>query len=75
MGDSKSGIDVIFADQPNLFHKSGVPPSLHREYYYQITYGKVTLGNITPSPIVAEFGIWIAEFLYFDAAFLVKFSS
>ena len=31
IGQSKSSIDLIFTDQPNLFIESGVHPSLHEQ--------------------------------------------
>ena len=47
MGDSKSSIDLIFSDQPNLVIKSGVHPSLHEQCYHQIVYGKLPVSNVT----------------------------
>ena len=40
LGDSKSCIDLIFTDQPNLFIETGVHPSLHSHSHHQIVYGK-----------------------------------
>ena len=42
MGDSRSCIDLIFTDQPNLIIESGVDPSLH-EQCHQIVYGKLSV--------------------------------
>ena len=39
MGDSKSSIDLIFTDQPNLVVDTGVHPSLHEQCHHQIVYG------------------------------------
>ena len=36
MGDSRSCIDLILTDQPNLFIDSGVHPSLHEQCHHQI---------------------------------------
>ena len=36
MGESKSCIDLIFTDQPNLFIESGVHQSLHDQCHHQI---------------------------------------
>ena len=46
MGDSKSCIDLIFTDQPNLIVDSGVYPSLHEQCHHQIVYGKLSVSNI-----------------------------
>ena len=46
MGDSKSCIDLIFTDQPNLVVDSGVYPSLHEQCHHQIIYGKLSASNI-----------------------------
>ena len=46
MGDSKSCIDLIFTDQPNLIIESGVQPSLHEQCHHQIVYGKSSVSNI-----------------------------
>ena len=50
MGDSKSCIDVIFTDQPNLFLKSGVHPSLQEQCHHQIVYGELCITNPIPPP-------------------------
>ena len=50
MGDSKSCIDVIFTDQPNLLVESGVHPSLHEQCHHQIVYGELSIKNLSPPP-------------------------
>ena len=50
MGDSKSCIDLIFTDQPNLVVDTGVHPSLHEQCHRRIVYGKLSVSNIVPSP-------------------------
>ena len=50
MGDSKSCIDLIFTDQPNLFLESGVHPALHGQYHHQIIYGLLSIKNPAPPP-------------------------
>ena len=50
MGDSKSCIDLIFTDQPNLVVDTGVHPSLHEQFHHQIVYGKLSVSNIAPFP-------------------------
>ena len=51
MGDSKSCIDLIFTDQPNLVIESGVhPSSLHEQCHHQIIYGKLSVSNIALPP-------------------------
>ena len=46
MGDSKSCIDLIFTDQPNLIVDSGLYPSLHEQCHHQIVYGKLSVSNV-----------------------------
>ena len=48
MGDSKSCLDLIFTDQPNLIIKSGVHPSLHNQCHHHIVYGKLSVSNMAP---------------------------
>jgi len=60
-GDSKSCIDLIFTDQPNLFIETGVHPSLHGNCHHQIIYGKLSISNISLSPYTRR--IW-----YYDKA-------
>ena len=50
LGDSKSCIDLIFTDQPNLFIETGVHPSLHSHCHHQIVYGKLSISNISLPP-------------------------
>ena len=50
MDDSKSCIDLIFTDQPNLFIETGVHPSLHSHFHHQIVYGKLWISNISLPP-------------------------
>ena len=61
MGDSKSCIDLIFTDQPNLFVESGVHPSLHEQCHHQIVHGKLSVSNIALPPYFRK--IW-----YYDKA-------
>ena len=61
MGDSKSCIDLIFTDQPNLFIESGVHSSLHDQCHHQIIYGKLAVSNLAPPPYTRR--IW-----YYDKA-------
>ena len=46
MGDSKSCIDLILTDQPNLIIESGVHQSLHEHCHHQIVHGKLSVSNI-----------------------------
>ena len=52
MGDSKSCIDLILTDQPNLGIENGVHPSLHEQCHSQIVYGKLSVSNISPPPYI-----------------------
>ena len=61
MGDSKSCIDLILTDQPNLFIESGVRQSLHEQCHHQIVYGKLSVSNITTPPYTSK--VW-----YYDKA-------
>ena len=56
IGDSKSCIDLIFTDQPNLIIESGVHPSLHKQCHHQIVYGKLSVSNIALPPYTRK--IW-----------------
>ena len=56
MGDSKSCIDLIFTDQPNLVIKSGVHPSLHEHCHHPIVYGKLSVSNVALPPYTRR--IW-----------------
>ena len=51
IGDSKSCIDLIFTDQPNLFIESGVHTSLHEQCHHQIIYGKLSVSNVALPPL------------------------
>ena len=42
-GDSRSFIDLIITDQPNLFVDNGVHPSLDKHCHHNITFGKMNL--------------------------------
>ena len=61
MGDSKSCIDLILTDQPNLVIESGVYQSLHEQCHHQIVYGKLSVSNITTPPYTRK--VW-----YYDKA-------
>ena len=61
MSNSKSCIDLIFTDQPNLIIQSGVYPSLHEQCHHQIVYGKLSVSNIKLPPYTRR--IW-----YYDKA-------
>ena len=41
IGKSKSCIDLILSDQPNLFIESGIHPSLHEQCHHQIIHAKL----------------------------------
>ena len=41
--NSSSKIDLIFTDQPSLVVGCGVYPSLHVNYYHQITHSNLNL--------------------------------
>ena len=61
MGDSKSCIDLVFTDQPNLFIESGGHSSLHSLCHHQIVYGKLSVSNLAPLPYKRR--VW-----YYDKA-------
>ena len=61
IGDSKSCIDLIFTDQPNLIVESGVHPSLHEQCHHLIVYGKLSVSNVALPPYTRR--IW-----YYDRA-------
>ena len=50
MGDSKSCIDLIFTDQPNLFLESGVHPALQEQCHHQIILGEPSIKSPSPPP-------------------------
>ena len=56
MGDSRSCIDLILTDQPNLIIESGVHPSLHEH-----CHGQLSVSNIARPPCTRR--IW-----YYDKA-------
>ena len=61
MGSSKSCIDLIFTDQPNLVIETGVHPSLHEQCHHQIVHRKLSASNIAVPPYTRR--IW-----YYDKA-------
>ena len=61
MGDSKSCIDVIFTDQPNLFFKTGVHPRYTRSVTIILFMANSVYGISRHPLIVVEFGIMIAQ--------------
>ena len=66
MGDSRSCIDLIFTDQPNLIIESGAHPSLHELCHHQIIYGKMSVSNIA-LPSYTNIRIW-----YYDKADIIR---
>ena len=48
IGQSRSCIDLIFTDQPNLFIESGIHPSLHEQCHHQIVHGRLSIRNLAP---------------------------
>ena len=48
IGQSRSCIDLIFTDQPNLFIESGIHPSLHEQCHHQIFHGRLSIRNLVP---------------------------
>ena len=59
MNNSKSCIDLILTDQPNLFVNSGVHPTLHEQCHHQIVYGKLSTSNIKQPPYTRR--IWVYD--------------
>ena len=59
MGDSKSCIDLIFTDQPNLLLESGVHPSLHEQCPHQIVYVELSVKNLAPPPYYRK--VWLYD--------------
>ena len=49
MNESRSCIDLIITDQPNILVNYGVHPSLYKTYHYEIMYGKINL-SVPPPP-------------------------
>ena len=56
MVDSKSCIDLISIDQPNLFLESGAHPSLHEQCHHQIVYGELSVKNLVPPTYYRKVG-------------------
>ena len=63
MGDSKSCINLIFTDKPNLIIRSGVHPSLHNQCHHHIVHGKLSVSNTAPLHMPAGYGIIINQIL------------
>ena len=63
MGDSKSCIDLIFTDQPNLIVESGIHPSLHEQCHHLIVYGKLSVRTLHYHHTPVGFGIMIEQIL------------
>ena len=62
IGQSKSCIDLIFTDQPNLFIESGVHPSLHEQCHHEVVHGKLSVKSYAPPPYSRK--LWYrADFL------------
>ena len=59
IGQSKSCIDLIFTDQPNLFIESGIHPSLHEQCHHQIIHGKLSVRNLAPPPYTRK--LWFYD--------------
>ena len=55
MAKSKSCINLLFTDEPNLIIESGVHPSLHDQCHHQNIYGKLSVSNIVLPLIPVEF--------------------
>ena len=61
IGESKSCIDLIFTNQPNLFLETGVHPSLHEQCHHHIVFAKITADNLAPPPTIEKFGFMIKQ--------------
>ena len=59
IGQSKSCIDLIFTDQPNLFIESGIHPSLHEQCHHQIIHGKLSVRNLAQPPYTRK--LWFYD--------------
>ena len=59
IGESKSCIDLIFTNQPNLFLETGVHPTLHERCHHHIVFVKITANNLAPPPYNPKF--WYYE--------------
>ena len=56
MNESRSCIDLIITDQPNILVDYGVHPSLYKMCHHEIKYGKINLS--VPPPPSYERKIW-----------------
>ena len=59
IGDSKSCIDLIFTDQPNLFIYSDIHPSLHEQCHHQMIHAKLSVRNAVPPPYTRK--LWFYD--------------
>ena len=50
IGESKSCIDLMFANQRNLYLETGVYPTLHEQFHHHVVFAKITAFNLTPPP-------------------------
>lgn len=64
IGQSKSCIDLIITNQPNLFIELGIHPSLHEQCHHQIIHGKLSARNLAPPLILANYGFMIGLIFY-----------
>ena len=46
IGESKTCLDLIFTNQPNLFLETGVHPALHKQCHH-VVFAKITAHNLT----------------------------
>ena len=56
MNESRSCIDLIITDQPNILVDHGVHPSLYKTCHHEITYGNINL--LVPPPHSYKRKIW-----------------
>ena len=56
MRESRSCIDLILTDQPNLFVGFGAHPSLYDQRHHQIIWSKLTIDNLSIPPLKRK--IW-----------------
>ena len=61
MGQSRSCVDLIFTDQPNLLLETVAHPTLHEQCHHQIVYDKLAVNNLAPPSYTRR--IW-----FFDRA-------
>ena len=59
VGQSKSCIDLILTDQPNLFIETGIHPSRHEQCHHQIIHGKLSIKNPAPPPYTRK--LWFHD--------------